>query len=379
MAAQAAHLRQAGYDVRLLAGRGDAEIIEELDSRHPEVERVTRALAVGQQPGIFDDLRSRICHRLQTTLADRDLVIVHNVLTMPFNLPLAAALLELRRPLVAWTHDLAWTIEQYAAYRQEKWPYLLLGRPQPDVTYVVISRQRQAQVTAAFGLSSQQVPVVPNAIDPLDFAGVGVNARRLLQRAGALEASPLVLVPIRVTPRKRLELAIGAAAELSPRMPGLRVVVTGPLGPHNPDNQRYADQLLQLRSRLGLERVVQFLFEQAGSDGVHPVRNTDVAELYRISDVVLLPSDAEGFGLPVLEAALARVPLVCADLPVLREVGGAGMYTFPLDAEGPEVAHQVERALKQRAARQRRRAIRRYSWPTVLEQTERVIGAAVGP
>jgi glycosyltransferase involved in cell wall biosynthesis len=73
------------------------------------------------------------------------------------------------------------------------------------------------------------------------------------------------------------------------------------------------------------------------------------------------------------------VPLVCADLPVLREVGGAGMYTFPLDAEGPEVAHQVERALKQRAARQRRRAIRRYSWPTVLEQTERVIGAAVGP
>ena len=40
---------------------------------------------------------------------------------------------------------------------------------------------------------------------------------------------------------------------------------------------------------------------------------------------------------------------------------------------------QIERALKQRAARQRRRAIRRYSWPTVLEQTERVIGAAVGP
>jgi glycosyltransferase involved in cell wall biosynthesis len=379
MAAQAAHLRQAGYDVRLLAGRGDAEIIEELDSRHPEVERVTRALAAGQQLGIFDDLRSRICHRLQTTLADRDLVIVHNVLTMPFNLPLAAALLELRRPLVAWTHDLAWTMEQYAAYRKEKWPYLLLGRPQPDVTYVVISRQRQAQVAAAFGLSRQQVPVVPNAIDPLDFAELGQNARRLLQRAGALEASPLVLVPIRVTPRKRLELAIGAAAELSPRMPGLRVVVTGPLGPHNPDNRRYADQLLQQRSRLGLERVVQFLFEQAGSDGVHPVRNTDVAELYRISDVVLLPSDAEGFGLPVLEAALARVPLVCADLPVLREVGGAGMYTFPLDAEGPEVAHQVERALKQRAARQRRRAIRRYSWPTVLEQTERVIGAAVGP
>jgi glycosyltransferase involved in cell wall biosynthesis len=104
-----------------------------------------------------------------------------------------------------------------------------------------------------------------------------------------------------------------------------------------------------------------------------------VAQLYRISDVVLLPSDAEGFGLPVLEAALARVPLVCADLPVLREVGGAGLYAFPLDAGGSEVARQLERALRQRAARQRRRAIRRYSWPTVLERTERVIGAAVEP
>jgi glycosyltransferase involved in cell wall biosynthesis len=247
------------------------------------------------------------------------------------------------------------------------------------VTYVVISRKRQEQVAATFGLPRRQVPVVPNAVDPLDFADLGLNARRLLQRAGALEASPLVLVPIRVTPRKRLELAIGAAAELSPRMPGLRMVVTGPLGPHNPHNRRYADQLLELRSRLGLERVVQFLFEQAGPDGAHPVRSRDVAELYRISDVVLLPSDAEGFGLPVVEAALARVPLVCADLPVLREVGGAGLYTFPLDAEGAEVARQLERALQQRAARQRRRAIQRYSWPTVLERTERVIGAAVEP
>jgi glycosyltransferase involved in cell wall biosynthesis len=214
-------------------------------------------------------------------------------------------------------------------------------------------------------------------VDPLEFADLGPHARQLLEQAGALEASPFVLVPLRVTPRKRLDLALDAAAELSPRLPGLHVVITGPLGPHNADNRRYADQLLKQRSRLGLDGVVSFLFEQARSDGKHPVRNKDVAELYRVSDVVLLPTEAEGFGLPLLEAALARVPVVCADLPVLREVGGAGPYTFPLGADGAQVARQVERALNQRSVRQRRRAINRYSWPAVLERTERVIGAAV--
>ena len=377
MGAQVARLRRAGYDVRLLAGRGDAEVIEELDSRHPDVERVTRALAAGEDAAGFEDLRRRILRRLTTALADRELVIAHNVLTMPFNLPLAAALLDLRKPLVAWTHDLAWTNEQYAAFRREGWPYQLLGRPHPGVTYVAISRQRQAELAAAFGLSPRHVHLVPNAVDPLEFADVGARARQLLEQAGALEASPLVLVPLRVTPRKRLDLALEAAAQLSPRMPGLRVVITGPLGPHNSDNRRYADQLLQQRSRLGLDDVVSFLFEQARPDGKHPVRNKDVAELYRVSDVVLLPTEAEGFGLPLLEAALARVPVVCAELPVLREVGGAGPYTFPLGADGAQVARQVERALNQRSVRQRRRAIRRYSWPAVLERTEQVIGAAI--
>ena len=101
---------------------------------------------------------------------------------------------------------------------------------------------------------------------------------------------------------------------------------------------KLVEMLLELRSRLGLDQVVRFLFEQAGADGEHPVAADDVAQLYRVSDAVLLPSDAEGFGLPLVEAALARVPVVCADLPVFREVGGAGLYTFPVAADATQVA-----------------------------------------
>jgi hypothetical protein len=72
------------------------------------------------------------------------------------------------------------------------------------------------------------------------------------------------------------------------------------------------------------------------------------------------------------------VPVVCAELPVFREVAGGGLYTFPVAAGGAQVAAQVMRALNQRGTRQRRRALQRYSWPAVLERTERVIGRAVG-
>jgi glycosyltransferase involved in cell wall biosynthesis len=361
-----------------VAGQGDAEVVEEVGSRHPDVERVSRELAAGGDLRGFERLRRRLGTALRPVLGDRDVVIAHNVLTMPFNLPLTAALVDRGRPLVAWTHDVAWSSDQYQAYRRPEWPLCLLGTPQPGVRYVAISGLRRLEVARTLGLPAREVPVVPNGVDPLELAGLGPRALALLRRAEALAADPLLLVPLRVTPRKRLELAFEAAAALLPRLPGLRVVVTGPLGPHSADNRAYAERLLALRSEWGLEEVVRFLFELTAPGGDHPVRSRDVAELYRVSDAVLVPSEAEGFGLPLVEAALARVPVVCADLPVLREVGGPGLFTFRAEAGGREVARAVQRALAHRSTRQRRRAMRRYAWPTVVARTERVIRAAVG-
>jgi glycosyltransferase involved in cell wall biosynthesis len=380
MAAQARQLQSAGYEVRLVAGRGDAELLPELDSRHPDVADVTHGLQAGKDVRRrFLALQARLQERLACLLADRDLVIAHNVMTMPFNLPLVAALAELKLPLIAWTHDVAWLNEQYEDFQQPEWPYQLMGQPQRGVTYVAISHLRQRELARTFRIPSSAIPVVPNGIEPNEFVGIRPRALQLLKAASALNADPLLLVPQRVAPAKRLELAIDAAARLRRRLPGLRMVVTGPLGPHSLDDQAYAAKLVEHRAHLGLESVVSFLFEQPRNGSEHAVRSEDVADMYRVSDVVVMPSGSEGFGLPVLEAAVARVPLVCADIPVLREVGGDEMFTFPVDGDGRDVAAAVARALESKAVRHRRLILKRFAWPGVLETTERIIAEALAP
>jgi glycosyltransferase involved in cell wall biosynthesis len=376
---QAQLLAASGHDVRVIAGEGDAEVVPEIWSRHPKVERVAHALAAGEPiPAEFERLQALLTERLRPLLNDRDLVIAHNVLTMPFNLPLAGALVAIGLPIVAWTHDLAWINPRYRQYQREGAPYDVLHCPQPNATYVAISQVRQKEIVATLGLPPSMVPVVPNGIDPMGFWGIGPRTRDLAKRGGFENANPLVLVPVRVTRRKRLELAVEAAAQLQERYPNLRVLVSGPLGPHDAANQAYASWLKDLRSSLGLETTVRFLYELGQPGGPHPVDDRSTTELYRMADCVLLPSESEGFGLPVLEAALSRAPMVAADIDVIKEVGGSDVYTFPTQGSASDVATAAERALQSRPARLRRRVIEHHDWRSVSSQLEDVIEEVIG-
>jgi mannosylglucosylglycerate synthase len=378
LGAHARLLREAGHDVSVIAGRGDAEVVPEVDSRHRQVEEVARLLASGEPAAVqFGALRARLAERLAPLVRDREAVIAHNVLTMPFNLPLAAALGDLGRPVLAWTHDLACINPRYADFHRPGWPWSIMSEAQPWATYVAISRTRQREIRDAMGLPARSVPVVPDGIDAEALWSVSPPTLRLADQGDFRRADPLVLVPVRLTRRKRIELALEAAAILRRAHPGLGLVVSGPLGPHSADNRAYWAELRDQRARLGLQQVVCFLHELGSPDGAHPVSDRNVADLYRMADAVLLPSESEGFGLPLLEAALCRAPLVCADIPVLRDLA-TGAFTFHEPA-GPEaVAQALERALRSRVARAKRGVVRRYSWRAVLHLIERAVNTAVG-
>lgn len=85
-----------------------------------------------------------------------------------------------------------------------------------------------------------------------------------------------------------------------------------------------------------------------------------LAALYRRAALVVLPSEREGFGLPVIEAMACGTPIVCSDLPVLREVGGvAAEYCAPGDSAA--WARRIVELLAERTAAPERWAARRSS------------------
>jgi glycosyltransferase involved in cell wall biosynthesis len=82
------------------------------------------------------------------------------------------------------------------------------------------------------------------------------------------------------------------------------------------------------------------LYEQLQSGvfpGIHLISNASDEELewcFTHASLYLFPSLHEGFGLPILEAALRKIPMVLSDIPVFREAGGSSLFVRPLDQEG---------------------------------------------
>lgn len=93
-----------------------------------------------------------------------------------------------------------------------------------------------------------------------------------------------------------------------------------------------------------------------------------LAALYRRAAVVLITSDREGFGLPIVEALSCGTPVVASDLPVMREVGGsAALYCERDDTEswGRTVAGVIEERGSSLAADRRSAGMARaatFSW-----------------
>ena len=380
---QATRLAGRGYPVTILSGRGgplpgtasniELVIIPELDSKHPAVSAVRDALDQGQVPPKFAALQGIIEERLRPLLSSLDTVIVHNALSLHFNLPLTAALWTLageKHPrIISWVHDLSWINPLYRSSMHEGEPWDLLRRQHPTITTIFVSAQRQNEWRELTGAPIGDRQVIPDGIDPAALLRRGPGASKLVADLGLDNTDIVLLAPVRITRRKNLEWAIEAAAAVRTSGRSVQLLITGPPGPHNPRALEYVQDLKRLTERLGLAESVRFLYEQGStSSSGYAVDAPTLSDLYMLSDVVTLPSESEGFGLPLAEAAVFRVPVVCTDLPAFREVAPEGATFVPL-SDGPAAfAAAVLTAIDSPAARLRREVIHALSWDRIVSE-----------
>jgi len=333
-------MADAGHEVRIVAGRGgqvDARIpfvpIPLLDSRNEQVLALKSELDAGRVPKEFDAAVGRIAAQLGEVLADADILIAHNVCSLNKNAALTAALRRLsdgqRRPhLILWHHDLAWTSPRYRTELHDGHPWDLLRSAWPGVTQVTISDMRRDELAGLMGLAAEKITVVPNGVDAPSFLKLEAETLQFVKQLNLFEAAPLLLLPVRITPRKNIELALRVLAVIREQAPQAALVVTGPLGPHDPANVTYFKKLIALRAGLGLAGSAHFLAELSDehlSDAV-------IADFYRLADALFMPSREEGFGIPILEAGLAGIPVFCSDIEPLRKLGGEQALYFTPDA-----------------------------------------------
>jgi glycosyltransferase involved in cell wall biosynthesis len=370
MGKHAEALRAAGAAVTILAGRGGVAPkgvriarVREADSRTPTVERDLEALARGERTERHDALVDRLVKKVGPEFKRADRVVVHNVMTMPLNLALTEAIARLARAqpgkTIAWTHDIASFDKRYDAFRHPGEPWELITRALPGIRYVTVSDTRAGQLSHLTGLPRTAISVVPNGIDVEAVLGLSIAGARLARRLGIMEAEPLLIQPVRLTRRKRVEAAIDATAVLRARGRDAMLVVTGVIGPHDARNRTYLKELAARAAKVEGVRLLAAM-------GVR-IHYEQVVDLYALADVLVFPSETEGFGIPLLEAGIHRMPIVCSDIPVFREIGGEGPTYVPPDASGEVIADAVEHAMDALIMRMRSRT-RAHAWPRVIRE-----------
>ena len=276
-------LRRLGCRVRTVAGAGTAD-------------RLVPGLA-------FDAPHPARCRDVEAALRGVDLVVVENVCSLPMNPPVTEAVTQaLRgRRAVLRHHDLPWERERYAHLRG--WP-----PEDPRWQHVAISEHSAAELVRR-GIDATAV-----------YHGYARTPRRGNRAAGraALDVAPeqrLLLQPTRAIPRKNVAAGIALAQAVD-----AVYWLTGPA--EEGYGSQLADLLAQARCpvRRGLPRGLR------------------MADAYAAADAVVLPSTWEGFGLPLIESALAGRPLAVSDYPVAREVARLGFVWFPVEDPAPLAA-----------------------------------------
>lgn len=377
LGAQAREFAAAGHDVRVVAGRGAAPgpdvsfvRLPLADTRHPRIVAFRAQLDGGTVPARFDETVAELTAQLGDALEATGVLIAHNVATLPLNLALTAALRRVADEpdgprVVLWHHDIAAASPQYRRTLWPGYPWDLVRTPWPQVRNVAISRARAAQFVEATGADPSAVTVVPNGVDLDRALALAPATTRLIARFALASAAPILLVPARMAPRKNLELGIRVLAEIRARGHDARLILTGSLDPHDPASAGYRRELAAVAAGLGVASAVHVIAEHLG----RPSGGRLVADLYRVADALFLPSTDEGFGLPLLEAGATRLPVVCADVPALRELGGPEGTYFDPAGEPAAIADAVLGRLSGDAAHRLATRVRaEYTWAEVFRR-----------
>lgn len=235
-----------------------------------------------------------------------------------------------------------------------------------------VSRLWREHLASEYGIAAHEVP---NGVDTARFSPQARSSdAALAQRLGIRRGAPVVLALGGVEERKNTARLLSAFALLRVAHPQAQLVVAG--GASLLDHSAYALRFRALMQELGFD-----------DDPAQPVRLTgplpdeDIPSLYRLADVVAMPSLREGFGLVVLEALASGVPVVASRIAPFTEYLAEDDVSWADPSDAGAIAAALWHALStrdaQRIARSASRLSGRFSWQASAERHAALYRAAI--
>ena len=278
-------LRELGFDVVTVAGEGP-------------VDRTVAGLAL-------DAREAPPAGEVDDALADAELVVVENLLTIPLNLPASRVVADVLagRPAVLHHHDPPWQRAEHAHVTElpptdEAWRHVTIN----DLTRRQLAERGIEAVT------------IYNGFDTRTGGGDRPGTRA---RLGVADDELLVAHPVRAIERKGGPAAIELAEAL-----GATYWLLGPA------EFGYADELARL-----IEGASCRVLREPMAHG---------PDIYAAPDLVVFPSTWEGFGNPPVEASIHRRPVAIGPYPVADELRALGFAWFDVDDVDAIAGHLAE-------------------------------------
>ena len=214
---------------------------------------------------------------------------------------------------------------------------------------IAVSPATRDDLLRYYSVPEDKVSIVEHGVDDRFFALA--RERTLIE--------PFLLCVSTLHPHKNIERLVRVFARLVARRPELRLVLAGMKGFHT-------SPVETLVASLGLGEKVEL---------TGWISREQLYDYFRRATAFVYPSTFEGFGMPVVEALAAEVPLACSDIEPLRSIARGAAWLFK-----PEDETDMERAIERMLSGESPGApnpAREYSWATAAQATLRVLRSAL--
>jgi glycosyltransferase involved in cell wall biosynthesis len=325
----------------------------------------------------FIKLKDEIKQELRKLLSNLDTCIVHNIPSMPFNFAATAAINELidntKTRFIFWLHDTILVREEWQDFIG-KFPVTLLHHKSQKIIFVTPTSFRAQQFASLKEpYKIPKIKVIPNGVSVEEYLKIDETTKKLMKRLGLSFNDFIIVTPVRVLPRKNIELALDVLHELThiSKKRKIRLLITGPPG-SDPESTAYEAKLREIIKTRKLQNDVIFChdlinFKRQFSN--NKIVKWSVADVYNIADLVFIPSKEEGFGLPVIEAGASRKPIFCSRIPPFQELIREDIEGHMFDLENPpeDIAFRIYRMMLESTVDNNfDQVIEKYDWESIV-------------